>query len=297
MIPTKTVYVRRLPISNTEKNASDETQEYFNQGNRHIGSYFNKDSIRPGTGLTVPEEKLLMPTLLEMSTEDREYNKSVSNYFHEIYIKIPPHDKKKSVGGLALNISLEDNTKPFSKDNLPLNFSDYVKYRFIISHPEVALSEAIGTGDQLKAYFIYDEASVKKEQIAEGNIKDEAITIYIKIKDDMEKVLQFLIALDIPRDEYLNKETELLRQQAEVAPEKFVKVSKNGNLAVIALLKEMIEAKIIEKAGERLLYTESKNIFAVDTKDAIGFLKDPANSNDVLAFKGKIQAFRKAVNK
>lgn len=293
---SKFVYVRRLPISNTEKDSNEETQEYFNQGNRHIGSYFTKDSIRPGMGLTTPEERILMPILLEMSKDDREYNKAVSNYFHEIYLKIPPHDKKRDVGGLKLDIALQDDDAPISESNLPLNISDYIKYRFLISHPEVALSEEEGKGNQLKSYYIFDEKAVQAAKVKAGNTADDAIAAYIKIKDDSEKVIQMLIALDIPRVEYHNKENEVLRRQAEVAPANFLKVLKNANLEVIALLKEMIESKIIERAGERFLYTESKNIFATNTADAIGFLKDPKNSGDVLGFKSKIQAFRKAIN-
>lgn len=293
----KIVFLRRLPISNSEKNSTEETQEYFNQGNRSLGSYFVKDSVRPGTGLTLSEEKMLMPLIIDLHPEDREFMKASSNWFHDIYLKIPPHDPKRNVGGLRLNISLEDDSKPLSKDNLPRNVVDYVKYRFIKSHPNVALSEKAGSGNVLKEFYIYDEGVVKAENVAEQDVKDAAISAYLSIKDDAEKVLQFLIILNIPRDEYLGKESLVLRKQAEVNPSDFMKVFKNKHVEIIALLKEMLEAKIIERAGDRFVYVESKNIFAVDEKDALGFLKDPANSNDVLGFKAKIQKFRKERSK
>lgn len=293
----KIVYLRRLPLSNSEKNSNEETQEYFNQGNRHLGSYFVKDSVRPGSGLTLTEEKLLMPAVVEMSSEDQKFIKESSRFFNDIYLKVPPHDKKRNVGGLRLNVSLEDDSKPLSKDNLPKSVLDYVKYRFILSHPLVAASEKEGSGNSLKEFYIFDESVVKAENVAEQDIKDAAMSAYLSIKDDEEKILQFLIFLNIPRDEYLGKEALVLRKQAEVNPSDFMKAFKNKHIEIISLLKEMIEARIVERAGDRFIYVESKDIFAVDEKDALTYLKDPANSNDVLAFKAKIQKFRRERNK
>lgn len=299
----KTIYIRRFPISNSEKSANAETQEYFNQGNRSIGSFFRPDSVRPGTGLTLPEENLLMPHIIDLDPQDRSFKSKVAEYFHAIDLKIPSHDKVKDIGGLRLNISLQNDDlelgaylDPENKRlgiNLPLNPSDYIKWKFCLAHPDVAKSEKEGTGNQLKMFYIYDGETVSKEKISDSNMKDKAITEYIKIKENPEKVLQLLLVLNIPRDEYLGKENDTLRSIAELDAPRFLKAASNKNLEFIALLREMLEAKIIERAGERFLYTETKAIFAVNDLDALGYLKDPKNSNDLLAFKEKVKEYRK----
>ena len=290
---SKTVYLRRLPTSNNEKVATEETKDYFDQANRTIGSFFTSGSVRPGTGLTVTEEDFLMPIILVMSSEDREFRREVTNFFHSITIKVPPHNEKQNTGGYRLEISLEDDNEPLSRKNLPINVEDYVRYRFAKAHPEVAGSLEEGEGNQLKSYYIYDEATHKKNMLSKGDLIDTANQEFFKIKDDKEKVNNLLVALSITRNDFLGKEIETLREYANANPSNFIKAARNKNTELAALLKELIEAGVIEQAGTRYLYKSTKDLFAASPEEAIGFFKDPRNSNDLLVFKEKVKEYRK----
>ena len=56
---SKVVFLRRNPISIPESSGqgNPELENYFNQANRPLGPYWSKSSTRPGTGLTLIEEK------------------------------------------------------------------------------------------------------------------------------------------------------------------------------------------------------------------------------------------------
>src|SRR6187551_879291 len=123
-----------------------DTDEYFSMGKVSVDSYFEKkDSRRVATGLSFEEEELLLPSFVDASPQEREFRKNVSAFYTDISTKIP------YPGGITLEIGLSSNNdKPVSKDNMPLDTMDFIRWRHAKGHPFMAASKEEAEGNQMK---------------------------------------------------------------------------------------------------------------------------------------------------
>lgn len=284
---SKIVYLRRLPLTSVEKHSNtEEAKEYFGSGYRAISSFFVHNSIRPGTGLTIAEEDILMPIVLGISIEDREYRSKVVDYFHSISTRVEPHmDEDSEVGGTPLEISLQNPSKPLDRTNLPVNIEDYIKWRHARVHPEVARNRQAGEGNPLKRYYIYDPIEFGKLNQQADDLKDRAIQAFSQIKDDVKRVRQYLSLLTVNPDAYKGKERTHLRKIADTDPEAFLKVHNDPNKDLEFLLNLAIQKNIFERIGNKLIWKESQAFFSSNIKDGVAILKDPKNSETLLQIK------------
>lgn len=297
----KIVYVRRKALSVPEAaaNNSPELKSYYDNAYRAIGSYWPRNSQRPGTGLTITEENLLMPYVLNISKEDKDFREKSTQFFHDITTKIDPtimDAKGFETGGTPLNISLHNDEEELSTDNLPNNISDYIRYRHIISHPDVALSFDDAKGNQLKKYYIHDEVKVTKGNVSNADAKDLAMEAYLQVKKDAAKVIQYLTLLKVDTRDYKGQETVKLRDLATTKPVDFMKVHNNKNKDYYYMIIDLIAAKVLEQVGTRILIKESGAQLGATSEEAIAYLKDPANSKQVVIFKSLVQDYKKKAN-
>lgn len=292
---SKKVYLRRLPLSVQEANGekNEEIKDYFDKGHREIGSYWPKDSVRPGTGLTIMEENSLMPRILNIENTDRDFRQRVTDYFHSITTRVDPTDKKGQ-GGTTLEIGLEkDNNLPMDMmTNPPLNVKDYIHYRHAISHPWVAMSEEEGKGNMLAKFFVYDPAKEIKNKTSRGDKQDEAMAAYLSIKDSPTKVLQYLTLMNENPKDHVGLEVGTLRGLASTKAKKFLEVHNDTDKDYKFLVHELVTAKILKMVGTRYLTVEGNNMFAGNMEEAIAELKDPKNSQQLLIFKSMIKDFK-----
>lgn len=262
-----------------------EIDDYFQSAIREVGSYFESSSSRRiGSGLTLPEEKLLLPDILGVTSEDREFLKLRNNFYITMYSKIPYK------GGLELEIGLEDNSKPLSKDNLPLNLADYVRYRHHIKHPSVAESEGAAVGNQLKQFYVFDDIQVTGATDAVNEIKDDALEFYLKIKSDQKKVDMMLTLLGSdPRDtegqtaeQTAQLRKEKLRQLIYSKPSDIVTLSTDKNFDTIYKMKSMVNTGVLKQVGTKYVITETGD--TIGTYDeTIEFFKDETANNTTIS--------------
>lgn len=283
---SRKVYFRRCPL--TVHESDPNLKEYFAGAHRTIDSYWSQKSVRPGTGLTLAEEDLLMPRILDLHKEDREYRKKSTEYFHAITTKVPDGT------GVELEIGLlKSNDEPLSEDNLPINPVDYVKYRHGISHPWVAMSLEESKGNKLKKFYLYDPNQVKKNTVSSTDLKDMAMTAYLQVRQDPVKVNQYLMLLGVMPYAHEGQEVLKLRELAETKPRDFLLVHKDPQKNAKFLLAEMIAAKAVEEVGTRIIITQSKEQIGATRKEALAYLTDVANSKQVAIFKSLIQEWKK----
>src|SRR5690606_19206039 len=122
---------------------------------RAVGPYYQ--GRVPGSGLTFQEQKLLLPDVIGVEANDKDFRREVEKFYHEILTKIPD-------AGIELEIGLENDNEPLSESNMPLNIKDYVIYRHIINSPQVAKDK--DTADRwghLKPFYIEDQEKVASE--------------------------------------------------------------------------------------------------------------------------------------
>lgn len=297
----KIVYVRRKALSVPEAaaNNSPELKAYYDNAYRAIGSYWPKNSQRPGTGLNITEENFLMPYVLNISKDDRDFREKSTNFFHDITTKIDPtvmDQKGFETGGTPLDISLYNNEEELSPENLPNNISDYIRYRHIISHPDVALSADDAKGNPLKKYYIHDDVKVTLGNVSNADAKDLAMEAYLQVKKDAAKVIQYLTLLKVDSRDYRGQETVKLRDLAVTKPLDFMKVHNNKNKDYYYMITDLLAAKVLEQVGTRILVKESGAQLGGTSEEAIAYLKDPANSKQVVIFKSLVQDYKKKEN-
>lgn len=275
-----------------------EVEDFMTTTKKSVGSYWESvSSKRIASGLSFPEENMLLPYLLDAPAEDREFRKKVSTFYTEIDTQIP-HG-----GGRQLEIGLElDNDKTLSEKNFPINLMDYLRYRHLIRHPHVANTKEEADGNALKEFYIFDKTSVVKKNAKKTDEKDAAIQIYLQIKADPNKVDAMLTILEIDPREFVGADAptlkqEELRSQSENRPEDFVRLYKEADIDIRYWLKTMLNTDVLKLIGSKYLDGETNKLVANNLEEAIFYFKDEENSEAVILYKTRMQeALKKPIS-
>lgn len=284
-----------------------DVKEFITSAIKEIGSYFERGgSTKIASGLSIIEEKLLLPEHLGVSETDKEYFKERNKFYSNFATKIP-------FIGLRLEIGLtNDNDAPLSynksdssKSNLPINLMDYLRYRHAANHPWVAISEKAGKGNQLKKFYIDDpvvSTQGKADLIAE---QDKALTIYLQVKNNPEKVDMMLTLLGLdPRDiigqtaeQTTSMRMEKLRSFVNTQAVVFQQVFEDRNFEIKYTIRTMVNTGIITKVGSKLLITETGETLG-NEDETIEFFKDEkSNSDKIAVLKARVQEALKTKKK
>lgn len=282
------------------KAQGSEVDDYYGGALQNIGSFWESSNVnRIGSGLTVPEEKLLLPVILSLDATDREFNQKRNDFFAGLEIKVPYKD------GLELEIGLEDNTKKMSENNLPLNIHQYVRYRFAKAHPWTAESKEMAEGNQLKHFYVHDAVKATASTADLNDIKDEALAYYLTMKSNADKVNMMLVLLGV---DYRNIEgqteaqtkqlrQEQLRKLVNETAEKFKEAYEDKDFEVKYLVQALTNATVLKKVGTKYLITETGE--SIGTYDeAVQYFKDEnENSDKIGLLKAKLQEASKTGKK
>lgn len=287
--------MRTIPFS---QEANIDLTEFFGGAARGIGSYFK--GKKPGSGLTFKEEKLLMPELVNLPSDDRDFRKAVELFFTDITTRVPEK-------GLPLEIALMDNTKPLGAEieteegvvpNMPINIEEYVTYRHAISHPQVAPSQEEARGNQLILFYVLDEKKTAEALQKDNDIKDQAMTEYLLIKKDEAKVDMVLTNLgkdtrEIESGKQILMLKEYIEQEDVEYSNNFLQVVKDNKLDVKYRIRKLIQSNILRRVGTRVVIVESGDIIGTDIDEAVTWFEDKSNSDIVGTLKARYQEFAK----
>lgn len=290
---SRVVFLRRKAISVHE--AQPDLKDYFDNSHRALASYWQKGSMRPGTGLTIAEENFLMPYILNIPETDRDFRTQVTDWFHAIETRVDPIDAFGN-GGTAWEIGLENNEEPVSPKNLPLNVVHFVKWRHALGHPEVGLSFEDVRGNQLKRYYIHDPKAVTKSSLSVADIRDKALEAYLQVKQSIAKTIQYLSLMQVDPAKHRGTESVKLRELAETKPTTFLEVHNDRDKDFQYMLMDLVQAKVLEEIGTRIIFKQSGDQMGKDLKEAIAWMKAPENSKQVAIFKAQIQDYKKKEN-
>lgn len=269
--------------------------EYFAASRVGIGSYFESvNSQKIGTGLSFTEEDLLLPYVLDIPSDDREFRKKVSEFYGDINTDVPFRT------GAELEIGLNtSNDRPVSKDNLPIKVMDYLRYRHALKHPKVAITKEAGDGNMTKEFYIFDKENVQSKNSKKTQQMDKALEEYLKIKNKPEEVEQMLTLLGVDPREFTGKDREnlmieALREKAEKTAEKFLEAFEQGDLQIRAWIVTMVNTGVLKKVGQKYLETQNSETIGNSMDEAIAFFKDEDQSAVVTMLKARMQEAIKA---
>lgn len=283
------------------ENAQTGAQEFMSMSKKSIGTYFIGslgNSI--GSGLEFDEIDVLLPLLIDIPAGDSTFRPKVREFFSNIVTKIPFGTGKELEIGLTLS---NDAPVTFTKVlvegkpavyNLPVNIQDYIRYRHALKHPLVAPSRAEAKANMLAEFYIFDQASVDSDVASARKVTDKAITTYLAISKDMEKVDAMLTLMgdDIRSYHGANAEDlklEALHKFASTRAGDFNKVYEEKDFDLRFLLQKMINTGVVRKIGGVFSDKESGGILGHNNEEVILYLKDTSNADKVSFLKGKVQ--------
>lgn len=267
-----------------------EILDYYEQSKVSIGSYWESEqSTKVGSGLSFFEQSLLMPIIINAESDDKGFREAVANYFHEKDTKIPYH------GGVKLEIGLlENNDKPISEKNMPINPHDFVTYRHAIHHPETAANQKEAESNPMKRFYVYDSMEMKTKDRKSKEAKDIAMQIYLKLKEEPQKVDQMLVLLgkDIREFRGVNAAADKideLRSLSELDASKFALTYKLNDLEVRYWVENMAKLGVFIKIGDKYIDADSKKTIGHNMEEAISYFLDAENSQHIVVLKARMQ--------
>jgi hypothetical protein len=259
-----------------------------------IGPYFESFSNRLiGSGLSRAEEKLLMPYIINVESDEKEFRSKVYDFFNNLKTKVPYGT------GKDLEIGLEkSNEEPLSTENLPIKIEDFIRYRHAKSHPWVASDKIGADGNQLKYFYIYDSEQADKLNNDRIVVQDKAEAIWLKIKGQPSKVNMLLTMLGKDSRDFLGRNEEQRKQTAlgDIVRKNatdFLKVYQEDRFELRYWLKAMIQARVVEPVGTSFVVRETKTKMGSSELEALLYLENKENSDTVDYLKGTTQDIMK----
>ena len=252
-------------------NTTNLPDDVYVEAKRRIGSVFTKggDILK---GLTIAEQKRLLPEILGISPTEAGWAKMVRSYFANLTIDVPQE-------GVELDISTDE-------EGNPINVIDYIKWRFASEHPHVASEESINKG----RYYISDPQKKEQEAVAVTRRRKDAYKQLILLAEDNDRAILVLKAFGVRTAELSEQQVELeLETLLEANPNEFIRVCTDKNLDTVALIWDCVEAGVLRKSGNTFLFGDE--ILGDDMEQAIRFLGLKKNSAMLLDIKAKLKAF------
>jgi hypothetical protein len=272
------------------KSNNESVQDWIDLASKHIGPYLQSNSSKSvGSGLNISEVNLLLPHLINIESDDRDFKKGVEEYFNNLVTKIPPTTGKTFEIGLYT-----DNTKPLSEKNLPIDIEDYVRYRHAKSHPWVAASQTEAEGNPLKHFYMNDpEAELKfiNDTIV---LQDKADAIWATIKSQPAKITMMLTLLGKDEREYVGRNSTalMIKDLHYIVKNKataFLKAYEGEKFETRYWLKAMLKAAVVTEIGTSFVATQNNKLLARSEEEMLLFLEDAANADTVMFLKSATQ--------
>lgn len=285
----KTVTIYRMPSFLSE--SQQGLDGYLAMSKQPVGGYWASTSSKAvGTGLSPNEINILLPLVLDIHHEDREFRQEVRKFYESLET---PVDYKH---GKTLNIGLEDDSKPLSKSNLPQDVMDYIRYRHALGNPEVAASRDEATGNRLKRFYIHDPNAVKENSNKLREKREEAMTLYLSISKEEVKVDNVLALFgEDPRTfNDLDDKLENLQKKTQSSDlkelQKFIDIAEDNQLEIKGFIQKLVKVGVLKIVGTRYVVAENGTVLADDLQGAVIELSDEEkNSELIVVLKSQLQ--------
>ena len=264
MATRKIMIMRKEPTGFLPKSVLAESRMY-------ISSVFvNRQPLK---GLTNDQEKQYLVDIVDVRPDHVEWPREIKKYWTDLSITVP-------FGGVELDISTTD-------DGEPKNIEDWIRYKWILKHPHVALNKEDMTG--AKRFFIADaQRELRSANNRIQTLKD-ADKEFIKLsdnKEEMRRVYRMLGPLSPESLTDMEIENALYELKAAM-PLKFVKVCTDKHLKIKSEIEEMVSTQILRKIGNQIIYQDE--ILGETMQDTVIYLNDKKNSGKLTVLRAKLK--------
>lgn len=231
-----------------------------------LGSYWDGNGI--GCGLELEEINILLPNILKVQATHPEFLQRVQNFFIDYEVRFD----NREASSLELYISLQDDSKPLSESNLPINIDNYLQYRFLRSHPLVASSLDIARYEG-KRYVLTDELTEETAKRLKLDIEEKADTLFYGLKEDQAKAKRVALLLGIPV--FGKTHTDLLadiKQKKNSDKTTFIRILEDEHLELKAMIKQAEQKGILKVVSSTYFLAEEGTELGIGVDDTIKYL-------------------------
>jgi hypothetical protein len=169
-----------------------------------------------------------------------------------------------------------------------------LEYKVLAARKIVAKDQGELRINPYAEFLMYDKEIEADESNRKRKKKVEAYKIYAELTPD--EMRDILTAYGKKPEEMSPKIMEdLLGQEVELDPVKFVSIAKDDNFEFKVFINKCINNGILRKRGSMITIvnatdeTEGKDVIGVDLEDTIRFIKDPKNNVLYLSLKKQLQ--------
>lgn len=227
-----------------------------------------------GTGLEYTEIKALLPRVIGVDSDDKEFNRSVQKWYRDLAIRV-------NQDGLRLNLKL-------ASDGMPENILDYLRYRILLIHPKVANSEN-GVNNLVHKWFIKSDQQSQEVEYEKLKIRKKATAEYLNLAES--KYAMYLTLLQVQQANKKTKQEQELALSAilEKNPQLFLDVHLDEKKQAKYFIYELVNYNIWSRLGNKIVHD---NTTFASMDDAITYLNDSANRTDVQVLEQKLESIR-----
>lgn len=234
--------------------------------------YVNRQPLK---AFSEEEEKKYMKGYLDVSPDHVDWPKHAKQYWAELTVPV-------GFTGVELEIGTDEN-------GMPLNLEDFIKYRFALKHPHVALTKDEMERDFGKRFYIQDLSRDDKVKNNKIQVKKDADKEFIKVSSDKKNMKRILRLLAQTNPERLTDEQveNQLYELKDKSPLKFLKIATDKNLELKAEIEEMVTAGVLRKIGNQVIFIDE--IIGDTLDNAVVYLKDKKNSSTLTVLRAKLK--------
>ena len=230
---------------------------------------------QPLKGITPKEEKELMTELLDVSPEHVDWPKHSKRFWADMTIPV-------GFTGVELEVGIHE-------DGSPISIMDYLKYKFALKHPYVALTEEEMNGDFNKRFYIQDLSREDKVKNTQIQFKKDADKEFIKLAANPKNMKRVLRLLSNTNPDRLTDEQveNALYEIKNAKTKQFLRIAKDKNLEIKAEIEEMVTASVLRKIGNQIIFIDE--VLGDTLDNAVVFLKDKKNSGTLTILRAKLK--------
>lgn len=253
-----------------------------------ISAQFESGTVDTLRGLNPEEEKKWLSNILGVTPESQHWRETTREYWASMSILVPSE-------GLILNIDVFP--EGHERAGEPENLQQYITYRFLIKHGQVAKNKNLVEWPKHK-FYILDESVVKKEQTVAFELRNRANKAFLFLQSEAGRAKLEWVALCLrDKSERLPKTTEdllmfveskkdLVENSQPIGLANFIKIVNDEDLEQKAMLYKLDSEGIVEKNGNTYFF--GGEVMGTE-KEATAWLKNPANSKSLLQMNEKLK--------
>lgn len=264
-------------------------KESMEEGFHKIGaSIRNNDVCR---GLTSPEEKALLPDLLGIQPDDRDYQKTVKEYWNCISKQVPQMGLELEVGfkyetAEKAAQGQKANEEDKYKFGTPINVVDYVLYRYCLVYADVANKEEDKHKSNRIRFYIFSKEQEIKTNVAKLTLSNEAYGKYLQVlgnRDKVEDILRLMTneqGISLYQVGFASEELDVILQGAMLKnPTRFIALYDDKVLEMKSFISRCISGQYLTRvANTDTIMFGNNTIIGNTMEEAVAYLKNDKNA-------------------